>query len=128
MFKPLEMDKDYFWKVRAYNDYEISDWSETWQFHVGSQNTGDLSLQKKNIRIFPNPCDGEFTIELNSFQANQVKVTILDFVGKSVFQETTSFQTGLDSKKFNTGEIKEGLYFLQLNVGENIYTEKLIIK
>lgn len=128
MFKPLDTDKDYFWKVRAYNDFEISDWSETWQFHVGSQNTGELSLQKKNVRIFPNPCNGEFTIELNSLQANQVKVTILDFVGKSVFQETSSFQTGLDSKKFNTGEIKEGLYFLQLNVGENIYTEKLIIK
>jgi hypothetical protein len=128
MFKPLEMDKDYFWKVRAYNDYEISGWSDTWQFHAGLQNTGELSLQKKNVKIFPNPCNGEFTIELNSFQTNQVKVSILDFVGKSVFQKTTSFQTGIDSKKFSTGEIKEGLYFLQLNAGENIYTEKLIIK
>lgn len=128
MFKPLDIDKDYFWKVRAYNDYEISGWSDTWQFHVGSQNTGDISLQRKNVRIFPNPCDGEFNIELNSSQANHVKVTILDFVGKVVFQETTSYQTGLDINKFKTGELKEGLYFLQLNAGENIYTEKLIIK
>ncbi len=127
MFKPLEMGEDYYWKVRAINNVDTTNWSEVWQFHTGPQAVGDIALQKNNFRIFPNPSNGELSIEYNSSQTTSVQVTILDFVGKIVYDNIFSFQQGLDKKSVDLHQLNDGLYFIRFKSGEKVYTEKLII-
>lgn len=127
VFKPLELGKDYFWKVRTYSNGDTTNWSETWQFHTGQQGIGDIALNNENINLFPNPSNGRLTVELNSLNATEVQVTILDFVGKMVYDKYFTFQQGMDSKEINLVELNEGLYFIRFKTGESVYTEKLII-
>jgi hypothetical protein len=126
-FKPLEMGHDYFWKVRAYNGIEITNWSETWQFFTGTQAVTDLTSPQNLFRIFPNPSNGELSLELNSSNATVVQVSIVDFVGKLVFDNSFAFQQGLDKKTINLRHLNDGLYFIRFKSGESVYTEKLVI-
>jgi hypothetical protein len=127
MYKPLEMNEDYYWKVRAINNVDTTNWSDVWQFHTGPQAVGDISLQKNEYRVFPNPSNGELSIEFNSLQTTNVQVTILDFVGKTVFDNTYSFQQGLDKKSADLRQLNDGLYFIRFKSGDKVYSEKLII-
>jgi hypothetical protein len=127
MFKPLELGIDYFWKVRAINNIDTTNWSETWQFHTGQSGIDNQVLGKEIVSIFPNPASGELTIELNSIQQTNVQIAIINLMGKIVSESNFSFDQGLDSKKINLYELNNGLYFIKFKSGDAIYTEKLII-
>jgi hypothetical protein len=127
MFKPLVIGEDYFWKVRAYNGVEITNWSETWQFHTGQQGIGDISLRKDIINLFPNPSNGMLSVELNAEKQTNIQITILDFVGKVVFDENYSFGQGQEIRNINLYDLNNGLYFIRFRSGDTIYTEKLVI-
>jgi hypothetical protein len=127
MFKPLDIGEDYFWKVRAINNLDTTNWSETWQFHTGQQGTGDISLTKAIINLYPNPSSGIFTMELNSDKQSTVRITVLDFIGKIVFDENYSFGPGLETRNINLYNLNNGLYFIKFRSGDTVYTEKLII-
>jgi len=79
------------------------------------------------ISISPNPIKNEFTIFLNRQDAEMASISIFDLTGKIISNLT-------DYKIKETGEIsivrdnniKNGIYFIQLKVGNKTYTEKLI--
>jgi hypothetical protein len=127
MFKPLEIGVDYFWKVRAINNVDTTNWSEIWQFHTGQQGVGDNTLSKDIIRLFPNPSNGELSVEINSEKYTQIRITILDFVGKVVFDKSYSFSQSQETTNLDLYNLSNGLYFIRFNSGDTVYTEKLII-
>jgi len=127
VFKPLELGKDYFWKVRTFSNGDTTNWSETWQFHTGPQGTGNIALNDNNINLYPNPSKGLLTFELKSARETEIQVTVVDFVGKVVFEKYFLFRQGSDAVNIDLNNLNDGLYFIRFKTGQNVYTRKLII-
>ena len=72
--------------------------------------------------IYPNPSLGSFTISLED--AGEFAVSVINVLGQTVYSEV------IDSKLTNvnlTG-ISKGMYTVELNSGDVLYTEKLIVE
>ncbi len=79
-----------------------------------------------NLAIFPNPSNGEFTMQINGFSGKLV-MNILDVAGKVVYAEELNVVDGF-AKSFDFSTLAKGVYNIQLISNENVKTEKLIIK
>jgi len=78
---------------------------------------------KLNMTIYPVPTNSELNIELAGIQ--DYKVTFFNSLGQTVEIPTTS-QT--DKVVINTGNLSDGLYFVQLSNGTIKDTRKFIVK
>jgi hypothetical protein len=82
-------------------------------------------LANIDIKVMPNPSNGAFTLYLDGLATEKVNMTILDVVGKVVLSEQIS-SFGETRKDVNISNQANGIYFLQLNVGESVRTIKLV--
>jgi hypothetical protein len=77
--------------------------------------------QKESFKIFPNPSEGVFTLELNEdFQ--QADVIVVDVLGKIVF----SGKKLEASTQINLSDYPAGMYFIKLVKDDLCKTEKII--
>ncbi|NLJ07500.1 MAG: PKD domain-containing protein [Sphingobacteriales bacterium] len=74
-----------------------------------------------DIRVYPNPSEGKFTVEL-SHSSGKLKIT--DVNGKVVAEEILD---GTGRSIFFTYQLKRGIYFLSLIDENGILTRKIII-
>ena len=84
------------------------------------------------LKIAPNPISletsGSTTISFSLEQSEKVSLMIFDFHGRLVKTLTDHFlEEGEHSVSWNIEEINAGVYFLKLQFGDFIKTEKLII-
>ena len=84
---------------------------------------GVAELPVFNLNITPNPTTGVFNLNLNSNEL--VLLKIYDTLGKLVFYEKNRDLTQSSQIKL---ALPQGLYFLKVNIGNNVITKKLIIK
>lgn len=77
------------------------------------------------ISVYPNPVSGDIvTYSISTNDLNGGVARIIDLTGKVLIKREISSNTG----NINTSELKQGLYFMQLNKGNIIATEKLIVE
>ena len=80
-----------------------------------------------NIRLYPNPNDGSFTIELYDSEAHNADLHIYNSMGDEVYFEKLTY-SGRFSKKINLQTLSNGVYFVQLFTENNtVFHSKVII-
>jgi hypothetical protein len=80
-----------------------------------------VKAEKEDLKVelSPNPFGNRITIQSN----NQIsKVEIIDITGKVKLVEIINGKTA----EINTSEISNGIYFLRINDGETILTQRII--
>jgi hypothetical protein len=75
---------------------------------------------KKANAIYPNPTSGMFTIEL----AEESNVSIFNMLGQSVMR----FEKVSDSQQISLENAPRGMYFVQIQSGNNTEVKKLVIE
>ena len=76
----------------------------------------------KSMRINPNPFASKINIELSDFKNESYVLKIVDAMGKEIWQqEIVKQKTEIDLEK-----IKQGIYFVMLSGGNDIFTGKII--
>jgi L-arabinose isomerase len=100
------------------NDYSIEICSES------SLNTGDIELD--NLRIFPNPNNGSFTIGFNTRTGKNVSVQVYDIRGRMIYKNnyTTNIRFEEVISLTNT---QSGIYLLQISDGLQKITKKIVV-
>ncbi|TRW22090.1 T9SS type A sorting domain-containing protein [Flavobacterium zepuense] len=80
-----------------------------------------------NVSIYPNPTQGNVTVQINEEAGQDVSVEVLDFLGRSVYT-TTATSTGASQKiELNLeGLMGDQVFFIRLNVGDKSGSYKLI--
>ncbi len=75
-----------------------------------------------NLKIFPNPNNGIFTVSTTTEIDN---IEIYNVLGVKVYSKSTSYHT---LKEIDISNEPKGLYLIKMYNGENVYTEKIIIQ
>jgi len=67
------------------------------------------------INLFPNPNEGNFTLEFNANVNSTLNITITDVTGKIVHAENASSVRGLNRVNLNVSNLQKGFYLLKTN-------------
>ena len=81
-----------------------------------------------NLRVFPNPGDGKFTLQASGLSANALELWLFNTLGESVGREVAVFHNGTISDQFDYSHLPSGIYTLQLRSGSKLAIKKLIIE
>ncbi len=134
----LDPGKIYYWKIKANNLIGDSDWSEVYQFQLGSISSSDdddtFLMQEFNLKQnYPNPFNPITTIgytipQFTSVISEQVYVTlkVYNILGETVETLVNSTQSsGHHTVKFDASLLPSGVYIYQLRAGTNLSSKKM---
>ena len=80
-----------------------------------------------NLSITPNPSNGLFKLEINTVNQQNFNLAVRDVNGKLVYEDLIKV-SGTLTKNIDFTKLAKGVYFMQIQSGENSRVEKLIIK
>ncbi|MDB4655866.1 HYR domain-containing protein [Flavobacteriales bacterium] len=79
-----------------------------------------------DVNVYPNPNNGEFTLEVEMQRSMDMSVGLYDMVGKQVWlDQGLGNQTSL-RKQYDLSSIPDGVYFLRINADNQMMVQKLI--
>jgi hypothetical protein len=106
----------------SYYDHSYSNYSPNFgSFTPGYEQADGLGIE----RVYPNPNNGEFTVELISRNSEDVTLEILDMRGRLVFQQTENQIYGFKRFQINLEDEAVGLYQLRISGGDEVRTLKV---
>jgi len=81
-----------------------------------------------NVSVYPNPMSNNATVSFNLAESNAVGVVLMNSLGQMVLNENLgTMSTGDHTYLLNVESLSNGLYFLNVTVGENVITKKVSI-
>ena len=80
-----------------------------------------------NFLIYPNPSDGQLTMVLNVKGQQNVKLRVYNILGAVVYNEDYGQLNGVVRKDFHL-RVSTGMYSVEVEIGNERMTEKLIIQ
>lgn len=112
----------------AYFSHGVTKWS------VGPCNgpnaTGmNESINELELRVFPNPNNGQMNIAFNNSRMQSVQIAITDLSGKQVFVEAVASapKGQLEYTLQLSNELPNGLYLLEVTTAEEAYRTPVIL-
>lgn len=87
--------------------------------------TGIKDNLLSSLVVYPNPNHGNFNISFNVKNQVSLNVDLIDILGKSIYSERYVNYIGSYSKEINLNDT-DGIYFLKLQVGNDIVYKKII--
>lgn len=125
---PLEEKEIYFWKVRGVAGLDTSLWSPVWSFEIEGPDAIEDLFSEKSVDIYPNPSNGNFSIEINSTDVADYQIVITDISGKEIYNSYYAAETGTNIVKLNlSDELSKGIYMINVK-RDNITVNKKLFK
>lgn len=99
---------------------------------VQNEETGEVQANKlvnsiDNLTLFPNPANTQCNIRFQLQEANEVKVRIIDFTGRVVGENAFEGIQGTNQFQFETSQLIEGMYFIELQTPQAKEVQKVEI-
>lgn len=88
-------------------------------------NSPELTEDRNQIKVYPNPVLNEITISLPQTSNNLAQVRIYTLEGKAVLQKNIKAESS-NLRIDNLSYLKKGVYILRVQHGELVYSTKLI--
>jgi hypothetical protein len=85
----------------------------------------------RNLVIYPNPSNGEFTISFDSDvngSDNEVKIDIYDLSGRLVYNNRFENRFDRFNQTLSLSNLKSGVYIANISQGQNVTSHKIIIE
>jgi hypothetical protein len=89
--------------------------------------TGTL-VSNSGIAVFPNPNTGTFTLQINDANSSPLQYKISNALGQIIYQESVLSYKGLFSKEINLNEETNGVYFMEITLGDARYYRKVVLE
>lgn len=123
----MERNVVYYWKVRGTTAVDTSGWSAVRSFTTEGYIGINEYLNEAAITVYPNPNNGEFTMMVESYSADEYAVKISDLAGRIVYSELVSFVPGENSVNISVPSLQQGMYSLIISRGDESITKKILI-
>lgn len=79
----------------------------------------------EKVRIHPNPSNGVFYLNTTAIFSDNLQIQVVDITGKVTMKSLIEAQ---ESYKIDLSNYPKGMYFVQINTGTYLYTEKIIVE
>ncbi len=122
---------DVHWASTESYDQNVSD-LKTWiQDRIDWMDNKFASLKKtyaqEPINVYPNPSIDAFTIDFHSPNMDVAKLYLYDMQGRLAQSDKVVVVKGSNQIKMENIKVGNGSYFLKLEVGSQVHTQKLMI-
>jgi len=108
--------------------YRIKIVSKDGAFKYTEVKSISFSYLKGKITVSPNPVTDYITIQLSSENASSLKIALYDHSGKTVYEKNVKIVAGDNSIQImDVKNITSGMYYIKLSIGDEIFTDKLIV-
>ena len=81
-----------------------------------------------DVRYYPNPTNGDFTLVLSSAIAESANVSISSMDNKLVYQLDNVQVMGVNTQKINLTSLAQGTYLLYIKCGSGELKDKIVVK
>lgn len=86
----------------------------------------DRKLVLQSFRAYPNPTQGQVTIEFRGEQVPTI-LSLYDLSGRQLFREELNAFGGSYNQQFDLSEYAKGTILIQVLQGDKVYTEQLVV-
>jgi hypothetical protein len=76
------------------------------------------------MNVYPNPTSGKLYLRLVDKMDKDIKVTVLDLLGKSILTESLNGKV-LQAQEIDLSKQPSGIYLLKVEAGEKVYMKKI---
>lgn len=95
---------------------------------IDEDNNNPVASEKLAIAIYPNPVSDYASIELESASNDMATINVYDLSGRKVFVSNRGVDKGINKINVDFSPLKTGTYVVQIFIGENVYSDKFIVK
>ncbi len=85
------------------------------------------SFNELQFHLYPNPANDECFFHFEVPESGDLRLTVLDAVGKVYFQEEKYQEAGLQVQNMDLYDLPMGVYFVQVEMGESVEVERLVV-
>ncbi|MFC2129955.1 aryl-sulfate sulfotransferase [Bacteroidota bacterium] len=127
-YSDLSNSTQYYWRVRAMNDKDTSDWSDVYSFTTNNNTDVKENEQFHSITILPNPIESRGVLSLMLTCRSDVKMSIINLSGIMVKElEYESLNVGVNLIDLEVADLVNGIYILKVSTQDGFYISKLTI-
>lgn len=87
----------------------------------------NLKLPIEDLSFFPNPSDGQLTLQFSLPQRGQTEIAVYDLAGKEVYASSLGNFQGRYNEQLNFTNLEPGMYIMRISQNNLSLAEKLII-
>jgi len=92
--------------------------------------TGGVGVEQENfsseLKLYPNPANGQFTIEMPGNSMESIRVSIFDLTGRMVYEQTYKDHSG--NLIIDPGNLFSGIYFVKVSSESYSKSIKLVVE
>jgi photosystem II stability/assembly factor-like uncharacterized protein len=130
LYSSLQVDKRYWWRVKAYNSAGWGNFSEvrTFDTYVTSVKNKEIPIEYALEQNYPNPFNPVTVIKYSVAEKSNITLRIFNAIGEEIkllVKETN--EAGTYETVWNAENLPSGIYFYQLKAGNFIETKKMIL-
>lgn len=118
------IDSSGYYKVSVFNGFCTSFSDSVYYTFVGENEFQPIS----NLKVFPNPNRGEFTIAFETADLTDVDISVSDLLGRVVFSVSKREITGIFSENIKLIHADAGVYFLRFSAGNTVINRKITVQ
>ncbi len=87
------------------------------------------TLQLNELKIYPNPTNGEITVAFFTSEKLKDKISLINIAGQElkVLEPQRIFETGNHILKFNLTGVSNGIYLLTISTDKGYRTQRILI-
>jgi hypothetical protein len=85
-------------------------------------------LTASDLSLYPNPNNGNFNLNFVSDGTGSANLLVADITGKTVANQTLTLTEGENNIPVSLDGVAPGIYLVRFTVGENTYTQKVIVE
>jgi len=86
------------------------------------------AIQSPTFGIYPVPASSQVNLIYTSTQTGKANIVIVNEIGIPVIRKAISFVIGQNSCSFDITQLANGIYFVKMFDGKNVYIQKLLIQ
>lgn len=118
----LEKNTEYYIRMRAFDFFNRSVWTEPMKFITGSTTNIADNADKSKYKVYPNPAKDYIIIENGSIKS----VKIVDLLGNEAYISSDDFN--YSNGKYDISNLSSGVYIIILTDSQNNTLREIFVK
>ncbi|HQW22788.1 MAG TPA: T9SS type A sorting domain-containing protein [Bacteroidia bacterium] len=93
----------------------------------GTVGIDDINKPSINFNVYPNPSNGQTSVQLNIDRSSDVMLKVIDITGRVVLTQSSYLTSGEHNIKLNLSSLSKGIYILSAIAGTSTREKRIVI-